>query len=108
MAQHPGNGLDRRDRQSVFLHLVGLCAVLELGFPAERVAPLFRAILGRRADFPLLRRGGGAGTLTITHMRGAEDLAAYGARASEWAGAVWSSWEDHHGLIRAELATVVR
>ena len=29
MAQHPGDGLDRRDRQSVFVHLVSLCAVIE-------------------------------------------------------------------------------
>ena len=33
MAQHPGDGSDRRDRQSVFLHLVGLCATLEHGLP---------------------------------------------------------------------------
>jgi Family of unknown function (DUF5946) len=29
MAQHPGDGSDRRDRQSLFAHLVVLCAVLE-------------------------------------------------------------------------------
>src|ERR1700743_1357257 len=35
MAQHPGDGNDRRDRQSVFAHLVGLCAVLEHGLPPQ-------------------------------------------------------------------------
>jgi Family of unknown function (DUF5946) len=33
MAQHPGDGRARRDRQSVFVHLVALCAVLDSAVP---------------------------------------------------------------------------
>ena len=41
MAQHPGGGHDRRDRQSVFVHLLALCAALEQATPPGEVTRLF-------------------------------------------------------------------
>lgn len=40
MAQHPGDGRDRRDRQLVFVHLLGLYSVLEQQVPPLRVTRL--------------------------------------------------------------------
>jgi hypothetical protein len=107
MAQHPGDGSDRRDRQSVFVHLVGLCAVLVLEMPAARSTELFRRLLRDRDDFPHLRRTGDPGLLTVTHVVGAVDLDDYDARAREWGRAVWESWPEHHQLIRAALEQVL-
>ncbi|MBV8991912.1 MAG: hypothetical protein JO372_25420, partial [Solirubrobacterales bacterium] len=56
MAQHPGDGTDRRDRQSVFIHLIGLCAGLEDGTPHHQLRHLFRRVLDRHPDFPALTR----------------------------------------------------
>lgn len=103
MAQHPGDGSDRRDRQSVFVHLAGLCAVLERGWPAERTTDLLRRVMRGRRDFPVLERSGGPGTLTVVHAAGAADLADYERRAREWADAVWSSWSEHAPAFRAAL-----
>lgn len=104
MAQHPGDASDRRDRQSVFVHLVGLCAVLEHDIAHPYVTKLLgRVLRHRQGAFPILARTEGPGTLTVLHMIGAADLEDYERRALEWARAVWDSWSAHHELIRAAL-----
>lgn len=107
MAQHPGDGSDRRDRQSVFVHLVALCAALEQAQPAARLRRLRGACARGRREFPLLQRAGDPGRLTILHMVGAIDLADYDRRAGEWAGAVWQSWSSQHAHIRDALARII-
>lgn len=105
IAQHPGDG---RDRQSVFVHLIGLCAVLEHGLPNAHATKLFgRVIRRRKGDFPVLGRSQEPGPLTVLHMLGAADLADYERRALEWATSVWTSWSAHHDLIRSELRGVL-
>jgi hypothetical protein len=104
MAQHPGVGVDRRDRQSVFTHLVALCAVLERSVPPNSATQMLGQVVRSRADFPVLARAHDSGALTVLHMRGAEDLDDYSARAREWADAVWQSWAEQHEMIRAALA----
>lgn len=104
MAQHPGDGRDRRDRQSVFVHLVGLCAVLEHDLPHPYATRLLGDVLRHHhGDFPILARTEGPGPLTVLHMLGAAHLDEYERRAREWATAVWASWNAHHELIRAEF-----
>ena len=108
MAQHPGDGSDRRDRQSVFVHLVGLCAVLEHDLPQPFATRLLGQLIWRRhRDFPILLRIDGPGSLTVLHMLGADDLVDYERRAREWAAAVWWSWSAQHELIRAALHVVL-
>ncbi|MGZ4249799.1 MAG: DUF5946 family protein [Solirubrobacteraceae bacterium] len=107
MAQHPGDGSDRRDRQSVFVHLVGLCAVLEHDLPNPSVTRLLGHVIRRRqGDFPILARTDGPGPLTVLHTIGADHLDDYDRRAREWARAVWESWNAQHALIRTELDAV--
>jgi hypothetical protein len=99
MAQHPGNGSDRRDRQSVFVHLAGLCAVLELQVEPRRATDVLRRVLEARPDFPVISRQDGSGELTVLHLVGANDLDDYQQRAAAWASAVWAAWESRHALI---------
>src|ERR1700757_1057083 len=56
MAQHPGDGQDRRDRQSVFVHLVALCALLERSTGPDAVTTLIGRLVRKRLDFPALPR----------------------------------------------------
>jgi len=88
MAQHPGDGLDRRDRQSVFVHLVSLCAVLEEGASPSRSPEVLRAVLARRT------------VLSVADATSVED---HDARARRWAVSVWESWREYHATIRAAL-----
>jgi len=106
MAQHPGDGTDRRDRQSVFLHLLGLCAVLECGLPPDLVTAIFGRLRRRSAGFPALYRASGPGELTVTSLIGSPDLIDYERRARRWAAAVWRTWTEPHALIRQTLSRV--
>jgi hypothetical protein len=107
MAQHPGDGHDRRDRQSVFVHLAGLCAVLEQHLPPAETTNVLRRVRQDHNDFPALARHGGPGDLTIVHLVGARDLADYEHRALAWGRAVWQTWAEHHTLIRRAVASVL-
>jgi hypothetical protein len=108
MAQHPGHGTDRRDRQSVFVHLVGLCARLEHHAHNDLVRDLFRRVLASRSDFPVLSRSSGPGVRTVLHMVGASDVTDYERRAYEWATAVWKSWSGEHRRIRHALRAAIQ
>ncbi len=103
MAQHPGDGTDRRDRQSVFIHLASLCAVLERGGAPTRSPDVLRKVLASRTDYPVLDRAHGPGGLTVLHMIGATEQRDHDVRARAWAAAVWDAWRDHHPQIRAAL-----
>jgi hypothetical protein len=107
MAQHPGDGSDRRDRQSVFVHLAGLCAVLELKIEPDRATDVLRRVLEARTDFPVLSRQHGPGELTVLHLVGANDLDDYQQRARAWASAVWAAWGSHHALITDAVRAVL-
>jgi hypothetical protein len=103
MAQHPGDGSDRRDRQSVFVHLVSACAVLERGASPADSPTVLQAVLAGRREFPVLPRAHGPGDLTVLHASGARDLADHDERVRAWAASVWDAWRDHHPAIRAAL-----
>ena len=103
MAQHPGDGMDRRDRQSVFVHLVSLCAVIERGASPPRSPDVLRAVLARQTEFTVLRRARGPGDLTVLSATDATSVENHDARVRAWAGSVWESWREHHPTIRAAL-----
>ena len=101
MAQHPGDGSDRRDRQSVFVHLVGLCAVLERGWPNSR--SLLALLTATRRQFPALTRPSDPGSICVNDLACVQDAIEYQSCAASWATEVWRSWAPAHGLIRAML-----
>jgi hypothetical protein len=114
MAQHVGASDDRRQRQSVFVHLLSLCFTLEHRGEDERGRELMRTSLerdkqrGTRPEFPKLLRVAKPGELNILSMRDARDLDDYTQRAMAWAGAVWSSFSEHHALIRERVSALTR
>jgi len=98
-AQHPGPGVDRRDRQSVFVHLASIHLVIEEGRACSEAGALIRRLTEGRPEFPLLRRNG-AGAIDLRHAWEASDLVDYERRVHEWAEAVWTSYEPSHDHIR--------
>jgi hypothetical protein len=100
-ASHGGDGSERRDRQSVFIHLLALEAVLERGEPPERRIALLRRLTETKRDWPRLERPPGVPGLSHTHAAGAADEAEYAARVREWAEAVWAFWSPQHGRVAA-------
>jgi Family of unknown function (DUF5946) len=107
MAQHPGGGHDRRDRQSVFVHIAGLYAVLERHMDPAQATNLLRRVLQHHNAFSVLARDHGPGGLTVVHLVGARDLADYENRALAWGRAVWQAWARHHELIRNAVTSIL-
>ena len=102
-ASHGGDGRERRDRQSVVVHLVALCAVLERGASAEARIALLQRLTTPKRDFPRLARPPGFPALTFAHAAGAGDLDEYTSRVRAWARSVWDFWAQAHPTVRTYL-----
>ena len=104
-ASHGGDGSERRDRQSVAIHLIAICAVLEQSMRAEPRIALLRELGNRKLDWPALPRPAGFPALDHSSVAGADDLDDYDARARAWAQAVWDWWEPQHERVHEWLAS---
>jgi hypothetical protein len=101
MAQHPGNAEhDRRQRQSVAVHLCALCLAIEGGLPLPQVTEELGRLTRQRSDWPLLSAPLAPHWLTVVDVIGAADLAEHTARVERWAHSVWEAWAPHHATIR--------
>lgn len=106
--QHPGGAEhDRRQRQSVAVHLVSLCLLLEFGWPAALVSAR-RGQTSRRVlpalgltDWPYLCPPPELGAVTAADVQMASDPDEFAARLREWTQSAWSAWVAHHDTIRA-------
>jgi len=99
-AQHATNP-DRRNRQSVAVHLMSLCLAQEQGFPGRRR----RALLGTwtHRDYPRLDPYPTAFAVTAYDVwqAAAPERPAVAARM---AAATWVAWAPHHETVRRWLA----
>jgi hypothetical protein len=102
--QHATNP-DRRNRQSVAIHLMSLCASIEHGVSGDRL----RTMIGRWAhhDYPLLDPRPAGYPVTV------RDAADAGGRSrlaviNDWATSAWAAWSVHHATVRAWLAMVMK
>ena len=99
-AQHPGAG-DRRQVQSVGLHLMTLCLFLEHDADPARGPQLHRRMVGRPEFRPLQRSG--PGEVTVADMPSGGPLQAARRAAFEWAAAVWATYEPEHSTVHQWL-----
>lgn len=99
-AQHPGGGA-RQQVQSVGLHLMTLCLVLEHGADPSNGTRLHRLMIGRPAFHRLSRSG--PGSLTLLHVPVSADAETARRAAFEWAAAVWESYRQKHDTVREWL-----
>lgn len=101
-AQHPGVE-GRRQAQSVWVHLVSLCAILELGLsPADGIRLKHEMLLDDPV-FSWLQPPADPGAVTVV------DAATAGSAEIEstvrrWAETVWGAWASHHPGIRPRTA----
>ena len=102
-ASHGGDGRQRRDRQSVAIHLAGLFAVLEQGYDSRRRMALLQRLPRVQRDWPALERPPGRPALNLEHASGSADVDDYERRVHEWAGAVWEFWSPEHPRVRGWL-----
>lgn len=99
-AQHAAND-DRRNRQSVAVHLMSLCAALEHRVSGTRLPQMIGSWTHR--DYPQLVPRPGAYPITIREVA---DVTGNSRPAliDDWAASTWAAWSAHHITVRTWLA----
>lgn len=102
-AQHPGVP-HRRSIQSVAVHLMGLCVLLERGVEERRLVPVLGRPPARKTmDLHWLEPPDFTGTVTAADVLATGPEESYITSAEAWACSVWEAWRPHHGTVRAWL-----
>lgn len=111
--QHPGGAEhDRRQRQSVAVHLVALCLLLEGAHSPEQTSArrgrTSQVVLGRLnlADWPYLAppRDRGAVTVVDVHAASSQTEQEAPVHIRAWLESAWAAWKDHHATVRTWAA----
>ena len=103
--QHPGRPAPR-SIQSVALHLMSLCAILEKGRDHQTATELLQRGSGRKELFRWLEPPASRGRITVLDVHQAGDAEEHAAAVREWAGSAWSAWSGHHEVIRGWLSRI--
>jgi CTP:molybdopterin cytidylyltransferase MocA len=104
--QHPGTD-GRRERQSVAVHLVGLCHWLEHGLTATELNPMTQALASSNADWPWLTPPDRY-ELTVVDVLRARSGEEHVRMTQAWAASAWEAWAPHHDTVRAWAAEALR
>ncbi|MFW6090384.1 MAG: DUF5946 family protein [Actinomycetota bacterium] len=99
--QHPAGDGTRR-RQSVAVHLAGLCLLLEHGRDDPGGMPYLRQHIAERVDdLPPLRPPPTTWGITVADVAAAASADEHARRVRRWAEDVWNGWSAHHDTVRA-------
>jgi hypothetical protein len=97
--QHPGSSSPRAAK-SAWVHLIGLCLVLERGFPVEAAIRAIARLASEGPEFRWLEPPADRGSVTVADVAAAPDVAAHVQAMQRWADSAWAAWEGHHPAIR--------
>jgi Family of unknown function (DUF5946) len=103
-AQHATNP-DRRNRQSVAVHLMSLCASIEQGVGGAQL----RYCIGdwTHRDYPLLEPRPAAYPVTVRDVIQAGERSRPAA-VDDWAISTWAAWSPHHATLRSWLTALTK
>jgi CTP:molybdopterin cytidylyltransferase MocA len=96
--QHPGSD-ERRERQSVALHLIGLCHWLEHGLEFDRLNAITQRLAGEDRPWPWLAPPTSY-PMTVGELLVARDGPEHVRLVRAWAEVTWDAWSAHHGTVR--------
>ncbi len=99
-AQHPGRE-SPQSTQSVALHLISLCMILEQHWPPERVTSALQQIVERRKELWWLEPPAHRGDVTVADVHAISTRQAHETVVRLWARSVWESWARHHATVQA-------
>jgi hypothetical protein len=102
-SQHATNP-DPRNRQSVAVHLMSLCATLEFGLAPGSTTALLGGWTHRPGGYPDLISDVPHGMVTVVDVLSVDGGDAHALAVADWARSVWNGWSDHHDEIRLLLA----
>jgi hypothetical protein len=106
-AQHPGTP-GRQSSQSVWVHLVGLCLMLEHGLDGVASARAKARLATPDATFDWLEPPEALGAMTVLDIPVTGTAQEQIEAVRRWAQSVWAAWESHHESVRRRAAELAR
>ncbi len=97
--QHPGTD-ERRQRQSVALHLIGICHWLEHDLGMERLNEITQRLANSGRDWPWLDPPA-AYPMTAVDVLEARDGPEHVKLVRRWAETTWEAWAAHQDGVRS-------
>ena len=97
--QHPGQP-SPQSIQSVALHLIRLCLMLEEGAGAERATAVMQKAAANKAAFHWLDPPSSRGEVTVANVHGAASPEEHASLVRAWAESAWNEWSSHHETVR--------
>lgn len=100
--QHPGQP-SPQSIQSVAIHLISLCLVLECGLDLQRATQAMQITAKDKGRFVWLSPPQSPGTVTVADVRAAASVQKHQDLVRAWAASAWTAWSAHHAVIHAWL-----
>ena len=100
--QHPGRPTPQAI-QSVCLHLISLCLVVERGLTAAYATRVMGEATRAKERFFWLTPPVSLGAVTVSDVASPATASQHEERVRAWAEAAWSAWEQHHATVRGWL-----
>jgi hypothetical protein len=95
----------------VWVHLVGLCLVLERRFPVDAAVRAIARLASQGFDhgqeFPWLEPPAARGLVTVIDIATAADVDGHVRAMQRWADSAWGAWKEHHPAIRRRADALV-
>jgi hypothetical protein len=98
--QHPGHP-SPQSIQSVGLHLVSLCLVLEHGVETTQARAILQQSNTFKDEFVWLEPPPDRGRITVADVQPASTPEEHVARVRSWADSAWKAWSLHHDAVHA-------
>ena len=102
--QHPGRP-SPQSIQSVCVHLMSLCLVLERGVDVGYATRAMQAAVREKNRFVWLTPPPSLGAVTVVDVAAASTPAQHNPKVRIWAESAWSAWAEHHATVRGWLPT---
>jgi hypothetical protein len=97
--QHPGRP-SAQAIQSVSVHLISLCLVLERGLAAAYATRVLGAATRTKERFFWITPPTSLGEVTVADVAEVATPLQHEERVRAWAHAAWYAWAEHHTTIR--------
>jgi hypothetical protein len=98
--------MDRRARQSLYIHLSALMLHFEDALSESRIVTFLRAAAKSGHDFPYLEMPPANQQVRIDGVYGAADAAQHLVSVTDFARGVFAAWASHHGAFRKLIREV--
>ncbi|HEY3858328.1 MAG TPA: DUF5946 family protein [Gammaproteobacteria bacterium] len=100
--QHPGKP-SPQTIQSVAVHLIRLCLLLERDLPMERANAAMLIASEQEERYVWLLPPASLGALTVADVKDAVGAEDHMQRVRAWATCAWDAWSPHHLTIKSWL-----